>query len=136
MIKHHHHLMMINHLSAPVARLVENARGNVRIMMGVASLKLDGANETVRKGSGTLIPAFVIKEQMMTKLANHQKIAAVVPIVSLVNKSVLNLKDVAGNKQLDVRPTVKRSGVLVNALVVPIVDHARVLVNALVVPIV
>jgi len=119
--------MMINlQVSAPVARLVENARVNVRIMMGVASLKLDGANETVRKGSGTLIPAFVIKEQMMTKLANHQKIAAVVPIVSLVNKSVRNLKDVAGNQQLNVRPTVKRSGVVVNALVVPHVDHARV----------
>merc|ERR1712176_593550 len=100
--------------------------GYVRIMMGVASQKLDGANETVRKGSGTLIPAFAIKEQMMTKLASHQKIAAVVSIVSLVNKSVLNLKDVAGNQQLNVRPTVKRSGVLVNALVVPIVDHARV----------
>merc|ERR1711933_11958 len=66
MIKHHL-LMMIKHqVSAQVVRLVENVRVNVRIMMGVASQKLDGANETVRKGSGTLIPAYVkAVEEMM-----------------------------------------------------------------------
>merc|ERR1719190_16513 len=119
-------LMMIKHqVSAPVARLVENARVNVRIMMGVASQKLDGANETVRKGSGTLIPAYVkaVEEMMINK---KQKYAAVLLIVSLVKMSVRKMKDVAGNQQLNVRPTVKRSGAVVNALVVPHVDHARV----------
>jgi len=125
MIKHHL-LMMIKHqVSAQVVRLVENVRVNVRIMMGVASQKLDGANETVRKGSGTLIPAYVkaVEEMMINK---KQKYAAVLLIVSLVKMSVRKMKDVAGNQQLNVRPTVKRSGVVVNALVVPIVDHARV----------
>merc|ERR1711933_408770 len=116
-------LMMIKHqVSAPVARLVERARVNVRIMMGVASQKLDGANETVRKGSGTLRPAYV----KVVEMINQQKYAAVVLIVSLVKMSVRKMKDVAGNQQLNVRPTVKRSGVVVNALVVPHVDHARV----------
>merc|ERR1711933_325887 len=116
-------LMMIKHqVSAPVARLVESARMNVRIMMGVASQKLDGANETVRKGSGTLRPAYVKVVEMM----GQQKYAAVVLIVSLVKMSVRKMKDVAGNQQLNVRPTVKRSGVVVNALVVPHVDRARV----------
>merc|ERR1719517_26116 len=124
MIKHHllmmikHHLlMMIKHqVSAQVVRLVENARVNVRIMMGVASQKLDGANETVRKGSGTLIPAYVkaVEEMMINK---KQKYAAVLLIVSLVKMSVRKMKDVAGNQQLNVRPIVKRSGAVVNALV-------------------
>merc|ERR1711897_34459 len=125
MIKHHL-LMMIKHqVSAQVVRLVENVRGNVQIMMGVASQKLDGANETVRKGSGTLIPAYVkaVVEMMINNQQNH---AAVLLIVTLVRKSVRIMKDVAGNQQQNVRPTVKRSGVVVNALVVPIVDHARV----------
>jgi len=125
MIKHHL-LMMIKHqVSAQVVRLVENVRVNVRIMMGVASQKLDGANETVRKGSGTLIPAYVkaVEEMMINNQQNH---AAVLLIVTLVRKSVRQMKDVAGNQQQNVRPTVKRSGVVVNALVVPIVDHARV----------
>merc|ERR1712157_555868 len=52
--------------------------------------------------------------------------AAVLLIVTLVRKNVRIMKDVAGNQQQNVRPTVKRSGVVVNALVVPIVDHARV----------
>merc|ERR1711897_35418 len=125
MIKHHL-LMMIKHqVSAQVVRLVESARMNVKIMMGVASQKLDGANETVRKGSGTLIPAYVkVVEEMM--INNQQNHAAVLLIVTLVKKNVRIMKDVAGNQQQNVRPTVKRSGVVVNALVVPIVDHARV----------
>merc|ERR1711933_672772 len=82
----------------------------------------DGANETVRKGSGTLRPAYV----KVVEMINQQKYAAVVLIVSLVKMSVRKMKDVAGNQQLNVRPTVKRSGVVVNALVVPHVDHARV----------
>merc|ERR1719188_2647046 len=103
---------MIKHqVSAPVARNVDNARVNVRIMMGVASLKLDGANETVRKGSGTLRLAFVIREQMMIKQANHQKIAAVVPIVVHASESVKSLKVVAGNQQENVRAIVNRTGV-------------------------
>merc|ERR1711933_217099 len=125
MIKHHLLMMIKNQVSAQVVRLVENVRVNVRIMMGVASQKLDGANETVRKGSGTLIPAYVkaVEEMMINNRQNH---AAVLLIVTLVRKSVRQMKDVAGNQQQNVRPTVKRSGVLVNALVVPIVDHARV----------
>ena len=125
MIKHHL-LMMIKHqVSEQVVRLVENVRVNVRIMMGVASQKLDGANETVRKGSGTLIPAYVkaVEEMMISNQQNH---AVVLLIVTLVRKSVRIMKDVAGNQQQNVRPTVKRSGVVINALVVPIVDHARV----------
>merc|ERR1712129_355299 len=130
---HRHHLMMIKHqVSAPVARSVEHARVNVRIMMVVASLKLDGANETVRKGSGTLRPAYVkaVEEMMINQ---QQKYAAVVLIVSLVKMSVRNLKDVAGNQQLNVRTTVKRSGVVVNALVVPHVENARVNVKIMMV---
>merc|ERR1712157_383061 len=93
MIKHHL-LMMIKHqVSAQVVRLVENVRVNVRIMMGVASQKLDGANETVRKGLGTLIPAYVKVEEMM--INNQQNHAAVHLIVTLVKKSVRIMKDVA-----------------------------------------
>merc|ERR1712029_1314356 len=93
--------------------------------MGVASQKLDGANETVRKGSGTLIHAYVkaVEEMMINNQQNH---AAVHLIVTLVRKSVRIMGDVAGNLQQNARPTVKRSGVVVNALVVLIVDHARV----------
>merc|ERR1712008_608438 len=76
----------------------------------------DGANETVRKGSGTLRPAYV-KAVEETMINQQQKYAAVVLIVSLVKMNVRNLKDVAGNQQLNVRTTVKRSGGVVNALV-------------------
>merc|ERR1711933_440551 len=110
MIKHHL-LMMIKHqVSAQVVRLVENVRVNVRIMMGVASQKLDGANETVRKGSGTLIPAYVkaVEEMMINNQQNH---AAVLLIVTLVRKSVRQMKDVAGNQQENARGIVNRSGV-------------------------
>jgi len=41
----HHH-----QLNAQVVRLVENARESARIMKDVAFRRLDGANETVRKG--------------------------------------------------------------------------------------
>merc|ERR1719221_2314935 len=99
--------------------------------MGVASQKLDGANETVRKGSGTLIPAYVKAVEVM--INKKQKYAAVLLIVSLVKMSVRKMKDVAGNQQLNVRPTVKRSGAVVNALVVPHVENARVNVRIMMV---
>merc|ERR1740121_364926 len=122
MIKHHHHLMMIKlQVSAPVARLVENVRESVQIMMGVASQKLDGANETVRKGSPMELP-----KDVQAAMIQLQKSVLVALIVPLVVKSVRIMRDVAGNQQLNVRPTVKRSGVHVNALVVPHVDHVRV----------
>jgi len=115
-------LMMIKHqVSAQAARLVENVRGSVQIMMGVASQKLDGANETVMKGSQKELPKHVQAEMIQPR-----KFVLVVSIVTLVRKSVLIMRDVAGNQQQNVRPTVERSGVVVNALVVQIVDHVRV----------
>merc|ERR1712241_1070466 len=87
--------VLVNALVVPI---VDHARVNVRITMVVASLKLDTVNETVRKGSGTLRPAYV---------------EAVVILVVHASESVKRMKVVAGNQQENAKTIVNRSGALV-----------------------
>merc|ERR1712176_35116 len=94
-------------VNALVVPIVDHARVNVRIMMGVASQKLDTVNETVRKGSGTLRRAYVEAVEMI----NQQKYAAVVILVVHASESVKIMKVVAGNQQENARAIVNRSGV-------------------------
>merc|ERR1739836_331151 len=100
-------------INAVVAKLVENARENVKKMTAVAFRKLDGANETVKKGSPMDVKVVMIRLQRYALAVFH------------VRKSVRIMKGVKGNQQKNVNNTAKRSGVVVNALVVPPVDHAR-----------
>merc|ERR1711933_673668 len=79
-------------VNALVVPIVDHVRVNVRIMMGVASQKLDTVNETVRKGSGTLRRAYVEAVEMI----NQQKYAAVVILVVHASESVKIMKVVAG----------------------------------------
>jgi len=76
----------------------------------------------VKKGSGTLKLAYV---RAPVEMINQQKYASEVVIVSHVSKSVGIMRDAEGNQQKNALPTVKRSGTIVNALVVLIVDHVR-----------
>jgi|ERR1719343_141728 len=103
-------------INAVVAKLVENARENVKKMTAVAFRKLDGANETVKKGSPMDVKVVMIR---------LQRYALALLTVFHVRKSVRIMKGVKGNQQKNVNNTAKRSGVVVNALVVPPVDHAR-----------
>merc|ERR1712029_868186 len=85
-------------------------------MTAVAFRKLDGANETVKKGSPMDVKVVMIR---------LQRYALALLTVFHVRKSVRIMKGVKGNQQKNVNNTAKRSGVVVNALVVPPVDHAR-----------
>merc|ERR1712204_80410 len=76
---HHHH-----QLNVPVVHLVEIVRENVQKMTDVASRRLDGANETVRKGSVGIMEHSVQVEAAM--MALQLKSALVVSIVPHVRK--------------------------------------------------
>merc|ERR1719158_2164816 len=108
----------------PVVKVVESAKENVRIMKGADFRKLDGVSETARKGLETLKPAYV-KAVVVMMINKHPKYAEVGLIVSHVRMSAQKMRVAEGNQRKNVRPTVKRSGEVVNALVVQIVDRAR-----------
>merc|ERR1719232_2075203 len=77
--QHHHQL------NAPVANLVEIVRESVQEMTDVASRRLDGANETVRKGSVGIMEHSVQAEAAMMMVL-QLKFALVVSIVPHVRK--------------------------------------------------
>jgi len=73
----HHH-----QLNVQGQKIVDHARESARPMMDVVSRRLDGANETVRKGSVGIMEQSVKVVMMMVK----QKFALAVSIVLHVNK--------------------------------------------------
>merc|ERR1719282_2304856 len=95
-------LMMIKHqVSAQAARLVENVRGSVQIMMGVASLKLDTVSVTVGKGSPKEPP-----KDVQAVMIQPQKFVLVVTLVVHASESVRQMRVVAGNQQVHARAIV------------------------------
>merc|ERR1711983_483789 len=94
------------HVIVLVAIVVDHARESVRIMTYVASLKLDIANETAKKG--LVLTESVKVEMMMVK----EKFALAVKVVVHASVSARITKGVAGNLQESVRAIAKRSTVL------------------------
>merc|ERR1712176_96266 len=117
--QHHHRL------NALVVQAVETVRESAQGMMDAASLRLDGANEIVRKGLVGIMEHFAQKTVMMMAMINQQKYALAASIVLHVAQRWFPTKDVAGNLQKKVWYTVKRSGVHVSVPVVQAVEIVR-----------
>merc|ERR1719445_808957 len=69
------------HRHAPVAQAVEIVRESARPVVDVASRRLDGANEIVRKGLVGITELFAQKTVMMMAMISQQKFALAVSIV-------------------------------------------------------
>merc|ERR1711902_187731 len=97
------------HRHAPVVQAVEIVRESARPVVDVASRRLDGANEIVRKGLVGIMELFAQKTVMMMVTISLQKFALAVIIALDASKRWWTKKAVVGNPFQKVWYTVKRS---------------------------
>jgi len=97
------------HVSAPVVQAVEIVRESARGRKDVASLRLDGANATVKRGLVKILEHFAQKTVMMMVMISLLKFALAVIIALDASKRWWTKKVVLGNPSTKVWFTAKRS---------------------------